>query len=480
VPRLGELARLGVTAIELMPVADFPGDRNWGYDGVLPFAPDSTYGRPEALKRLVDAAHAHGLMMILDVVYNHFGPEGAYLHRYARSFFTDRHRTPWGDAIDFDGPGSAVVREFFVHNALYWLEEFHFDALRIDAVHAIRDDSSRHIVAELSERIRAATPPARHVHLVLENHDNESRYLERDCEGEPRLATAQWNDDIHHVLHVLLSGERDGYYAAYAHGTAELLGRCLAEGFGYQGEPYDLDDGRPRGAPSGHLPPGSFVSFLQNHDQVGNRAFGERISTLADADALRAALAILLLAPSPPMLFMGEEYAAAEPFLFFCDFASDLAASVTAGRRREFARFERFADPLGLAAIPDPAAEASFAASRLRWSARRRSPHREWLQFVRRLLRIRHREIVPLVGELVAGTARYQVFEPHGVTVAWPARGGRELELTANVGNRPQAVLPPPRRARTLFRTAVPPGAPRDCLAAWEVRWRLAASGRTR
>jgi malto-oligosyltrehalose trehalohydrolase len=468
--RLGELARLGITAIELMPVADFPGGRNWGYDGVLPFAPDSSYGRPEALKRLVDAAHAHGLMMILDVVYNHFGPDGAYLHRYARPFFTDRHQTPWGDAINFDGPHCATVREFFLRNALYWLEEFHFDGLRVDAVHSIRDDSQRHFVTELTERVRAGTGSERLVHVVLENHENEARFLERDPAGRPRRATAQWNDDCHHVLHTRLTGECDGYYAAYADRDVELLGRCLAEGFAYQGEPYCAEHDRLRGEPSRHLPPEAFVSFLQNHDQIGNRAFGERIDALASAESVQAALAILLLAPHVPLLFMGEEYAAPQPFLYFCDFRADLAAAVTDGRRREFARFAQFADPEARGRIPDPNAAATLAASRLRWSDRRRSPHRERLALVRRLLRIRQREIVPVASVLATGAARHEVVDNHGIIVVWPTRDGRQLRLIANVSAQPLAMDVQAGRARTLYRSHSPAFGPRQ---PWEVHWQL-------
>jgi malto-oligosyltrehalose trehalohydrolase len=272
--RLDYLAGLGITAIELMPLADFPGTRNWGYDGVLPFAPDATYGPPETLKALVQAAHARGLMVLLDVVYNHFGPEGNYLHLYAPQFFNPTHRTPWGAAINFDGPGSRTVRDFFVHNALFWLEEYHFDGLRLDAVHAIADGSRPDIVAELAAAVRAGPGRDRHVHLVLENDANQARYLGRDESRAPLFATAQWNDDLHHAFHVLLTGERDGYYADYAERPLRHLGRALAEGFSYQGEASAYRANRTRGEPSVHLPATAFVSFLQTHDQVGNRAFG--------------------------------------------------------------------------------------------------------------------------------------------------------------------------------------------------------------
>ena len=279
--KLKALVDLGVTAIELMPLADFAGQRNWGYDGVLPYAPDSVYGRPEELKALIDAAHGLGLMVLLDVVYNHFGPKGNYLPRYAPQFFTDRHQTPWGAAIDFSNDS---VRKFFVHNVRYWLEEYRFDGLRFDAVHAIIDESPRHILDEICASVPAGK------HLVLENDANQARFI------GPGKYTAQWNDDSHHGYHVLATGESDGYYVAYADAPAKHLARCLAEGFAYQGEesPFSKE---PRGEPSAHLPPSCFVDFLQNHDQVGNRAFGERLTQLSEERKLKTLSAIQLLAP---------------------------------------------------------------------------------------------------------------------------------------------------------------------------------------
>jgi maltooligosyltrehalose trehalohydrolase len=301
IERLDHLVALGVTAIELMPVADFPGARNWGYDGVLLFAPDSSYGRPEDLKALVDAAHARGLMVLLDVVYNHFGPDGNYLAAYA-PIFTDRHKTPWGAAVNYDAEGSAAVRELVIANALYWTQEFHLDGLRLDAVHAIEDDTRPHILDDIAAQVRAAAGE-RHMHLLLENEENEASRLRRDTKGRPLAYTAQWDDDVHHVFHVAASNERSGYYADYA-GDTEKLGRALAEGFAFQGElmPYR---GAPRGEPSRDLPPTAFVAFIQNHDQVGNRAFGERLTHFAPHDAVRAVAAAYLLAPQIPMLFMG-------------------------------------------------------------------------------------------------------------------------------------------------------------------------------
>jgi maltooligosyltrehalose trehalohydrolase len=466
--RLDDLAALGITAIELMPVADFPGRRNWGYDGVLPFAPDASYGTPDDLKRLVEAAHRLGLMMLLDVVYNHFGPEGNYLHLYAPQFFNPAHQTPWGAAIDFDGERARTVREFFVHNALFWLEEYGFDGLRLDAVHAIADDSEIDIVAELAEAVRAGPGRARHVHLVLENDANQARYLARDEAGRPRLATAQWNDDVHHAAHVLLTGERDGYYADYAERPLWRLGRCLAEGFGYQGEVSHYRGGRPRGEPSTALPAAAFVNFLQTHDQVGNRALGERIGALAPQPALDAVLACILLAPAPPMLFMGEEFDASTPFLFFCDFGPELAAAVATGRREEFKRFERFRDPAARAAIPDPNDPQTFERSKLAWAERERGAHRRRLEFCQRLLRLRREHIAPrLAGMRRAG--EFDCTAPGGLAARWTLGDGTRLHLLANLADRPADLALPP--GRVLFATEpAPSGGGRP---AWSVCFTL-------
>jgi maltooligosyltrehalose trehalohydrolase len=438
--RLDELVELGVTAVELMPVAAFPGTRNWGYDGALPFAPAASYGTPNDLKHLIDEAHARGLMVLLDVVYNHFGPEGNYLHVYAPQFFNPRHATPWGAAINFDADASDTVRDFFIHNALYWLEEFHFDGLRLDAVHAIVDDSPTHIVTELVTRIRTAFGDERHVHLVLENDRNQAAWLRRDARGHPELATAQWNDDMHHAMHVLATGERDGYYADYAERPLARFGRALAEGFAFQGDHSEYRNAS-RGEPSAALPPVAFVSFLQNHDQVGNRAFGERITALADARAVRALVAAVLLAPQVPLLFMGEEFAASTPFLFFCDFGPGLADKVREGRRNEFARFARFRDPSVREAIPDPTAIETFMASKLDWPESTHAPGSNWQTFYRECLARRRQHIVPLLETIErAGT-----FSDDGtlLRVEWRARD-RRLHLVGNFGPDPVADAPLP------------------------------------
>jgi len=444
--RLDYLVDLGISALELMPVADFPGLRNWGYDGVFPFAPDSAYGRPEDLKELVQWAHNRGIMVLLDVVYNHFGPEGNYLGLYAPQFFTDRHHTPWGSAINFDGeePGTRTVRDFFIHNALYWLTEYHFDGLRLDAVHAIVDDSTPGILDELADAVRSSIEPDRHVHLVLENDRNQARYLHRTGDCQPRAYTAQWNDDIHHVLHVILTGERDGYYSDYAEHPLDRLGRCLAAGFAYQGEASRYRNGEARGEPTHDLPPTAFVSFLQNHDQIGNRAFGERITKLADQRLIRAAVEIILLAPAPPLLFMGEEFGSETPFLFFCDFGKDLAEAVTAGRRNEFSRFARFNDPSTREAIPDPNAARTFEASRLDWDVAVQPRHREWLRVYRQLLRLRCQHIVSHLSAACAVEAKYGVHADHGLTAEWHFRDSSKLTLLANLGTASVSGFPVP------------------------------------
>ena len=429
IARLDHLVALGVTAVQLMPVAEFSGARGWGYDGVLPYAPEASYGRPDDLKALVDAAHGRGLMVFLDVVYNHFGPDGNYLGAYAPEFFTARHKTPWGDAVNYDGARSRPVREFMIHNALYWLEEFHFDGLRLDAVHAIVDDSPTHLLDELAARVRETLGRERRVHLILENERNEACRLERDADGVPRTYTAQWNDDVHHVLHVAATGEDAGYYGDYA-GDREKLGRALAEGFAFQGETMAYS-GEPHGEPSAGLPPAAFVTFIQNHDQVGNRAFGDRLDATASAAAVRALAAIYLLLPQIPMLFMGEEWAAAEPFPYFCDFHDALGDAVREGRRGEFARFPEFRDEAARARIPDPIATATFHSAKLDWAALSRAPHAGRLDLYRRLLETRRREIVPRLGRTLRHCGAWQMLGEGALDVAWPLEDGGRLVLSA-------------------------------------------------
>jgi len=451
VPRLQSLVDTGITCIELLPVATFPGRRGWGYDGVLPFAPHFAYGRPDDLKRLVQAAHSAGLSIILDVVYNHFGPEGNYLHRYAKEFFTDRHHTPWGSAINFEGEAGRNVRDFFIENALYWIDEYRFDGLRLDAIHAIKDDSPVHVVDELAVVLENGPARERHIHLVLENHFNEARRLERSAAPvKSHFSKAQWNDDFHHAFHVLVTGEDDGYYIDYTNPLARA-GRILAEGFAYQGEQSAFGK-HPRGEPSVTLAPTAFISFLQNHDQIGNRAMGERIGQLADPQKLRAAMAMMLLSPQVPMLFMGEEYAAAEPFLYFCDYRGELAAAITKGRRSEFGQFRGFDSPQAQAGIPDPNAQTTFTRSQLDWELRNTSPHRDWLQFTRELLQLRRENVVPLIPLIVPGRGAFCI-EDDVLTVRWPLDDGRTLALRTSF-NSARTIAPV---ERGLLYSADPP-----------------------
>ena len=477
--KLDYLVALGITAIELMPVADFPGARNWGYDGACLFAPDSCYGRPDDLKSLIDAAHARNLMVFLDVVYNHFGPEGNYLGVYAPQFFTGRHRTPWGDAINYDGEDSEQVRQFFVHNALYWLEEFHLDGLRLDAVHAILDDSRPDILGELCACVRRRFGEQRHIHLVLENDNNEPRYLARDAAHRQSGYSAQWNDDFHHALHVLLTNEAGGYYLDYAGNPLQYLCRCLQEGFAYQGEPSMFREHAPRGAPSACLPATAFVTFLQNHDQVGNRAFGERINVLVEAAPIRAALTLLLLAPSPPLLFMGQEWGCRQPFLFFCDFGPELREAVVAGRRNEFARFAEFSDPDARARIPDPTARQSFASAVLDWPAAERPAGEHWLELHRKLLTLRQRELVPRLYDMDGNNGACSVLAERVLSAQWRLGDGCELFLLANLGDESVTGIQRPAIPvwyATHAESLLQPGAA-VCLPPWSVIWYLQQPG---
>jgi malto-oligosyltrehalose trehalohydrolase len=453
ISHLDELYALGVTVVELMPVAAFPGSRNWGYDGVQLFAPAACYGRPDDLKALVEACHARGLAIMLDVVYNHFGPEGNYLHTIAPDFFTDRHNTPWGAAINYDGPNSRPVRDFMISNALYWLEEFHFDGLRLDAVHAIADESNPDIVTEIGAIIRSRIPD-RPIHLVLENDRNEARRLARD-DSSVTGYTAQWNDDFHHALHVLVTGETAGYYADVAEHPAAMLGRALATGFAFQGEPSAFRGGEPRGERSDGLPATAFVSFLQNHDQIGNTPFGTRIAQRAPEAAVHAAIAIVLLSPQVPLLFMGEEWACSRPFTFFCDLSPPLDEAVRQGRRREFAQYPEFADPAAQARIPDATAPATFENSKLDWAERNNGVHAQWLARYRRLIEIRRREIVPRLAAIASG-GDCRLLGSSALRVEWRLGDNACLTLLANVGDMP-AALPTRTPGRLLYATAEPP-----------------------
>jgi maltooligosyltrehalose trehalohydrolase len=422
--QLPRLAALGVTAVELMPIADFPGARNWGYDGVLPYAPDAAYGTPDELRAMIDVAHGLGVQVFLDVVYNHFGPDGNYLNVYAKSFFRADKHTPWGNAIDFRQAG---VHRFFIGNALYWLNEYRFDGLRFDAVHAIEDED---FLKDLAAAVRTGTV-GRHVHLILENENNDAGLLEG-------VFDAQSTDDWHHCAHVLLTGEDEGYYGDFLN-PAQQMARCLAEGFAYQGEPSAHAEGERRGSPSGHLAQTSFVICLQNHDQIGNRAMGERLTALAHPGALRAATALLLLTPQIPMLFMGEEWGTKKPFLYFTDHHDELGRLVTEGRRKEFAHFKAFTHEETRENIPDPNAAATFEESVVMPPEAPTVEEAAWLDLYKTCLDVRHRRIVPLMADAVSLGA--VALGDRAVRAAW-RMGGKVLTIATNFGDEPVACEP--------------------------------------
>ncbi|GAC1324098.1 MAG: malto-oligosyltrehalose trehalohydrolase [Chloroflexota bacterium] len=361
---LPRLAALGCNAVEPLPVCDFPGQRNWGYDGVDLFAPTRAYGGPDALKRFIDAAHQHGIGVILDVVYNHFGPDGNYLRGFATDYFTDRYKTPWGDAINYDGVRCEQVRQLVLDNVRYWIDEFHADGLRLDATHAIYDNSPRHLLADVTDAARNTAAAGRGVVLIAETHENDVRYLLPTNEGGFGF-DAVWADDFHHTMRRFLAGDHEGYYRDFA-GTLDEVAHCIQHGWLYDGQPTPSSDRRERrGTPAGDRPAWQFIYVLQNHDQVGNRPFGDRLTADVDVDRYRAAAAVLLFLPSTPMLFMGQEYGARTPFQYFTDHNPELGRLVTEGRRKEFAAFSAFADPATREKIPDPQARSTFERSKL-------------------------------------------------------------------------------------------------------------------
>jgi maltooligosyltrehalose trehalohydrolase len=384
--KLPYLKDLGVTAVELMPVADFPGDRNWGYDGVSLFAPSRAYGRPDDFRRLVDTAHSLGLALFLDVVYNHLGPDGNYLGVYSPHYFTDRHKSPWGAGVNLDGPEGAPVRRFFSENALRWIEEYHVDGLRLDATHALLDDSPTHFLAELTEKVEKKVSD-RKVFLVAEDHRNLNTMVHPRSKGGWGL-NAVWADDLHHQIRVHLAGDRDGYYADFS-GSIQDIAQTVRQGWFFCGQ-HSKHLGEPRG--TAPVSPEHCVVCIQNHDQVGNRALGDRLNHGIPPASYRAATALLLTAPEIPLLFMGQEFSSSAPFLYFTDHNTELGRLVTQGRREEFKTFKAFADPSVREKIPDPQAIATFERSRLNWEESTRSPHREMGAFYRTLLSFRHEQ----------------------------------------------------------------------------------------
>lgn len=423
--RLGELAELGVNAIEPLPVASFPGCRNWGYDGVALFAPAAPYGGPDGLRRLVDAAHARGIAVILDVVYNHLGPEGNYLPAFTSGrYFTHRHSTPWGDAVNYDGPDSGPVREFVIANALHWAHEYHVDGLRLDATHTIVDDSPVHVLSELETRVRESLPPGRCFVLIAEDERNERKLVTPQLDGGIGIDAA-WADDFHHQLRRRLAGDHEAYFADYG-GSVDEIVRTLRNGWFYEGE-RSRNHGRPRGTPAEGLPPTAFVHCIQNHDQVGNRALGDRLHHAVELAAYRAASALLLLSPYTPLLWMGQEWAASAPFLYFTDHPDELGRLVTEGRRNEFGKFSAFADPAARERIPDPQAVETFTRSKLDWSERGREPHAQTLALYRALLHLRrtHPALAPRKREAFAVAALGE----HGVALRRAGEDGSALLL---------------------------------------------------
>lgn len=418
IERLGYLRDLGITALELMPVAQFPGTRNWGYDGVYPYAPQHHYGGPEGLRRLVNAAHTAGLAVFLDVVYNHVGPEGNYLEEYG-PYFTDTYGTPWGRAVNFDGPGSDHVRRYVIDNALYWVTEFHFDGLRLDAVHSIFDQSARHILAELADAVhRQGEALQRRLHVIAESDLNDPRLVRpRACGGFE--LDAQWNEDFHHAVHAALTGERNGYYCDF--GGVEPIAHALRDRFHLAGG-FSRHRGRRHGAPAKDVPPPRFVAFAQNHDQIGNRAEGNRLGTLVSPEAERLAAALLLLSPYLPLIFMGEEYGETNPFLYFVDHGDPaLLQAVRDGRREEFSAFGWNGDP------PDPAAPETFVRSCLSWNMDADARRQRVRRLYRDLLTLRRTE----------PALRPKFTEPE---VEWDAEQGWLTLVHTSAEGRPVAV----------------------------------------
>ncbi|GAB5378218.1 MAG: malto-oligosyltrehalose trehalohydrolase [Acuticoccus sp.] len=437
--RLGHLADLGVTAVELMPVAQFAGRHGWGYDGVLLYAPHNAYGTPDDFKRFVDIAHGHGLMVLLDVVYNHFGPDGNYLGQYASAFFDAGRHTPWGSAIAFDKPH---VRAFFIDNPLMWLTEYNLDGLRFDAIDHVRDESPEPILEEMARRIRETFD--RPIHLCTEDERNIVA-LHPYEDGRPTRFTAEWNDDFHNMIHAIATGENEGYYADFAADRTVRLARALAEGFIFQGEPSKSHGGAPRGVPSAGQPPTAFVIFNQNHDQIGNRAFGERLIDLAEHDMVVMLTAMLLLSPQIPLLYMGEEWGETNPFSFFCDFDGELAGLVREGRRNEFAKFDAFRASVSREEIPDPNDPATFTASRIDWARPRSEAGATWLALYRRLLALRAAEVVPHLADAGADWGKVLRAEEGILAVRWRLGGGAVLEMTANLTAEDPAEMVPGR-----------------------------------
>jgi maltooligosyltrehalose trehalohydrolase len=432
IPYLDELKELGITAIELMPVAQFPGSRNWGYDGVYPFAVQNSYGGPEGLKRLVNACHQHGLAIALDVVCNHFGPEGNYFEDFG-PYFTERYRTPWGSALNFDGPYSDEVRRFFIENAIYWITEFHIDALRLDALHAILDVSSRLFLEELATSVHEQVESLnRRAYLIGESIANDAR-LVRPRELGGYGLDAQWNDDFHHSLHVLLTSEQNGYYQDF--GSLQHLVKAFREGFVYSGE-YSCYRQRRHGTSSKDIPAHRFVVCAQNHDQVGNRILSERLSQLVPFEELKLAAGVILLSPFIPLLFMGEEYGETAPFPYFVSHSSpSLVDAVRRGRLEEFAAFQWQGE------LPDPQDEATFLRAKLNHKLRSEGQHQVLLEFYRQLIRLRKE--TPALACLSKDTLEVLGYEKSRLMFIRRWSSNNETVILFNFGNTQASILLP-------------------------------------
>lgn len=430
IERLGHLRDLGVTHVELMPLATFPGRWGWGYDGVALYAPHPEFGSPDDLKAFVQAAHDEGIAVLLDVVYNHFGPDGNYLGVFG-PYFTDHVKTPWGDAVNFDRAFSDEVRAFFIDNALMWLRDYHFDGLRLDAVHAIFDERATHFLEELAIRVGEFSAATRPRILIAESDLNNPRLVWPREQGGYGL-DAHWEDDFHHALHVCLTGERDGFYADF--NVPGTLAKALEQGYVFEGQ-FSAFRQRGHGRPPANVRPGQLVICVQNHDQIGNRARGERLSHLVDARRLKLASALLLLSPFVPMLFQGEEWGASTPFQYFTDHHEELGRLVTEGRHREFAAFAWLAHE-----VPDPQARATFERSKLRWEERDEEFHRDILEW--------HRALIALRTRIPAGTPAEV---EHDEASGWLCVRRGEVEIMANLGTVPQAIPVPCDGWQTLL-----------------------------
>ncbi|WP_333892755.1 malto-oligosyltrehalose trehalohydrolase [Atlantibacter subterraneus] len=438
IEKLPYLAELGITMIEVLPVSQFGGNRGWGYDGVLLYAPHSAYGTPDDFKAFVDAAHGYGLSVVLDIVLNHFGPEGNYLPLLAPDFFHKERMTPWGPGIAYDVD---AVRRYIVEAPLYWLKEYHLDGLRFDAIDHIHDLSEKHVLNEIAERIRAEITD-RPIHLTTEDSRNIIDLHPRTEQGAAPLFTAEWNDDFHNAVHVFATGETHAYYEDFAEQPEQHVARSLAEGFAWQGE-YSPHAGKVRGVDSTGQPPIAFVDFIQNHDQTGNRAQGDRLIELAGADRTKVLLATLLLSPHIPLLFMGEEYGETNPFLFFTDFHGDLAKAVREGRAKEF-KGHHGQDGED---VPDPNAAQTFERSKLDWHRRSSEQGKQWLALTRQLLQLRQHHIVPLLATAQAA-GKVVKTAPGLVAVSWAFREGT-LSMALNIGATAQPL--PDFPGETIF-----------------------------